>query len=92
MDVNKYMDAIQGHENLHDQLEKLISADKQNDQVLHNSLINKRDSLTYQLQDKDKELRELSLLEKKLIEKQNIRDITNLQNVIDKRSTYTKFK
>lgn len=85
-------DIVEGHSALQDKLEQVIQKDKQNDPVLRNTLINKRDSLIYQIQDKEKEYAKQTLLEKKLVEKQHIRDLSNLRLEIDKRSTYSRFK
>ena len=50
MDVNNYMNTIAGHESLQEQLESLITKDKQSDTVLKNSLINEKNSLQKQIQ------------------------------------------
>lgn len=89
MDVNN--NSVEGHESLQKQLESLIQQDKQDDVILRNSLNNQKESLQERINHLEKEYKEQTLLEKKFIEKQNIRDQHNLQQ-IDKRSTYTKFK
>lgn len=92
MDINKTIEALESHEAVRQKLESIINNDMKNDQVLRNSLINKRDFLERQINQLEEKDREHSLLEKQLLEKEKLRDLSNLHREIDKRSSYTKFK
>lgn len=92
MDINKTIEALESHEAVRQKLESIINNDMKNDQVLRNSLINKRDFLERQINQLEEKDREHSLLEKQLFEKEKLRDLSNLHREIDKRSSYTKFK
>lgn len=91
MDINNVMSALESHEKLQRQLETAIQKDKQQDKTLINSLIRERDAKLFQLQKLEEEYKDLSNVEKKILEKGQHRNI-NLIQQIDKRSSYSKFK